>query len=61
MGYSIKVNYGMDSVIDVSGDDYPTVMRLFNKVVERFAPLHKSASLKETKAKLIDVKNRHRL
>ncbi len=61
MVYSIKVDFGLDSVIDVTGDDYETVVKLFNQVAERFAPLHKAASLKAARAKLRAAKKRNRL
>ena len=60
MGYSIKAKIGPDTTIDVSGDDYETVVQLFNQVSGKFSLFGKS-NLKAAKAKLRAAKTRHRL
>jgi hypothetical protein len=60
MGYSIKAKIGPDTTIDVSGDDYETVVQLFNQVSGKFSLFGKS-NLKAVKDKLQAAKARRRL
>jgi len=60
MGYTIKAKIGPDTTIDVSGDDYQTVVKLFNQVTGKFSLFGKS-NLKAAKAKLHAAKTRCRL
>jgi len=60
MGYSIKAKIGPDTTIDVSGDEYDVVVKLFNQVSGKFSLFGKS-NLKAVKDKLQAAKTRHRL
>jgi hypothetical protein len=60
MGYTIKAKIGPDTLIDVSGDDYETVVKLFNQVAGKFTLMGKS-NLNAAKAKLQAAKTRNRL
>jgi hypothetical protein len=57
MGYTIKAKIGPDTTIDVSGDDYETVVKLFNQVSGKFSLFGKS-NLNAAKAKIKAVKTR---
>lgn len=60
MGYSIKVNIGPDTLVDISGDDYETMVQLFNQVSGKFSLFGKS-NLTAVKDKLQAAKTRRRL
>ncbi len=45
MGYSIKVQFPLNSSIEVTGEDVATVVKLLNEVTRKFFPANHASKI----------------